>query len=116
MSQVYFSPINQENRAEMDLRFEHLTEGNRIEHDRQLTVWGRPLIIPESSSSEGGVARFTFQQLCAQPLSASDYLEITKNFKYIFVTDIPQLSLDVRDQARRFIVFIDTCYESKVSL
>lgn len=85
-----------------------------MQHDTTLTVWGRPIAIPESSPSNGGVARFTFKQLCAQALSASDYLEITKNFQHIFVTDIPQLTLDSRDQARRFIVFIDTCYENKV--
>lgn len=111
---VYYHPINPENRAELETKFESLVEESRVQHNTSLTVWGRPIAIPESSPSNGGVARFTFKQLCAQALSASDYLEITKNFEHIFVTDIPQLTLDSRDQARRFIVFIDTCYENKV--
>lgn len=35
--------------------------------------------------------------LCGKPLSAADYLEITKNFGTIFVTDVPKMGLDKKD-------------------
>lgn len=69
--------------------------------------------MPESSSK---VAKFNFHDLCGNALSAADYLEITKTFETVFVTDVPQLGLNVKDQARRFILFIDAAYEAKVSL
>lgn len=43
------------------------------------------------------VARFTFDELCARPLSAVDYLEITRAFGTIFVTDVPKLRVDQKD-------------------
>ena len=56
---------------------------------------------------------FKFLELCGKPLSAADYLEITKTFDTIFLVDVPQLGLDTKDQARRFILFIDAAYEAK---
>ena len=41
-------------------------------------------------------------------------MEITKTFETIFLTDVPQLGLDTKDMARRFILFIDAAYEAKV--
>jgi protein AFG1 len=57
---------------------------------------------------------FTFRELCGLPLSASDYLEITKEFETVFVTEVPRLGLETKDMARRFILFIDAAYEAKV--
>jgi protein AFG1 len=72
--------------------------------DRKLPLWGRQLVVPESS---GSVAKFKFADLCDKPLSAADYLEVTHNFGTVFVEDIPRMGLSERDQARRFITFID---------
>lgn len=65
--------------------------------------------VPESS---GSVAKFTFADLCNKPLSAADYLEVTAKFGTMFVEDIPRLGLSERDQARRFITFIDGMFLS----
>lgn len=75
-----------------------------IIEDRQLPIWGRKLTVPKSS---GSVARFTFGDLCNKPLSAADYLEVTHTFETIFVEGVPAMGLSERDQARRFITFID---------
>lgn len=53
------------------------------------------------------MAKFKFADLCDKPLSAADYLEVTHNFGTVFVEDIPRMGLSERDQARRFITFID---------
>jgi len=34
----------------------------------------------------------------------------------VFVEDVPRMGLGERDQARRFITFIDACYENKTKL
>jgi protein AFG1 len=61
-------------------------------------------VVPSSS---GSIARFRFADLCNKPLSAADYLEVTHTFGSIFVEDVPRMGLSERDQARRFITFID---------
>lgn len=97
LSRVYYHPINRETQNEVTKLFSAMTEDEQVEHDRELSIWGRKLIIPESSS---GVAKFTFKQLCGQPRSAADYLEITKTFETVFITDVPALTFHERDMVR----------------
>ena len=52
----------------------------------------------KTSAGTGSVAMFTFEELCGDPLSAADYLEITKNFDTVFISDIPNLSLSEKDK------------------
>ncbi|KAG8932959.1 hypothetical protein FRC02_000310 [Tulasnella sp. 418] len=114
LSKVYFDPINPEHRTELDKIFNSLTSDTTVMYDRKLQVWGRDIRIPESTKT--GIARFTFDDLCGHPLSAADYLEITQYFHTVFVTDVPKMGLDAKDKARRFITWIDACYESRTKL
>ncbi|KAK1921004.1 putative ATPase [Papiliotrema laurentii] len=117
LSHTYYHPLTPSIRAEMDKLFTSLAESDPVCTDivsnRKLPLWGRTLTVPESS---GSVARFTFADLCNKPLSAADYLEVTSTFGTVFVEDIPRMGLSERDQARRFITFIDACYENKTKL
>lgn len=112
LSKVYFDPIDDLNKREFEKLFAALAGDEKIVVNRALEVWGRTLKVPRSTSQ---IARFQFGDLCGKPLSAADYLEITKTFATIFVADVPQLGLNTKDQARRFILFIDAAYEAKVS-
>lgn len=80
----------------------------------KLHIWGRPINIPKSVPHK--VALFAFQDLFNHPLSAADYLEITRAFPAIIITDIPFLSIAQRDVTRRFITFLDAAYESHTKL
>lgn len=82
--------------------------------DYPLTIWGREFKVPKCSPPY--VAQFTFKQLCGTPLAAGDYLALASNFKAIIVTDIPYLSIFLRDEVRRFITFLDAVYDSGVKL
>lgn len=115
LSHVYYDPLTPENRAEVAKIFGALTAdpADPVQRNRELQTWGRILRVPESTST---VAKFHFEQLCGQPLSAADYLEITKQFKTIFILDVPKMGLNQKDMARRFITFIDACYESKTKI
>jgi protein AFG1 len=55
---------------------------------------------------------FLFQQ----PLGPIDFVEICKAFDVVMVRDIPQLSLDKKSEARRFITLIDNMYDYKVGV
>ena len=61
-----------------------------------------------------GVLWVNFLQICSSPRSAADYIEISKEFHTVILSDVPIINSD--DEARRFISFIDECYDRKVKL
>lgn len=116
LSRVYYDPLTPETAREMNKLFDSMTSDDPSDppiQGRKLNIWGRTLLVPESTSK---IARFKFNDLCGKPLSAADYLEVTKTFHTVFVEDIPKMGTDQKDMARRFITFIDACYESKTKL
>ncbi|PHT79044.1 hypothetical protein T459_17096 [Capsicum annuum] len=58
-------------------------------------MFGRTLEVPESCN---GVARFTFEYLCGRPLGAADYIAVAKNYHTVFISDIPIMSMRIRDK------------------
>ena len=75
-----------------------------------LSIWGRELLVPRCIPPR--VAQFTFKELCGEPLAAGDYLTLAKNFDAFVITDIPYLTIFVRDEVRRFITFLDAVYDN----
>jgi cell division protein ZapE len=63
-----------------------------------------------------GVARFTFDELCARPLAAADYIRIAHEFHTLILDHIPVLDFSRRNEAKRFIILIDTLYDHAVKL
>ena len=63
-----------------------------------------------------GVARFSFHDLCQQPLAAVDYLKIAHEFHTIMIDHIPVMDYERRNEAKRFIILIDTLYDNAVKL
>ncbi len=106
---TYFHPLGRATRRTIDDVFDLLTEGKKAEKDI-ITVKGREI---EVKSSVGGVARFTFSQLCERPHGAEDYLEITRKYHTIFLEGIPKIGYDRRNEAKRLMNLIDVLYESK---
>jgi cell division protein ZapE len=80
---------------------------------RDLLVRGRTLHVPRAAM---GAARFTFQELCEQPLAAADYLKIAREFHTVVLERIPMMDYDQRNEAKRFIILIDTFYDNAVKL
>lgn len=96
----------------LDQAFERLTLG-ATPQICMLTIKGRKLPVEREAA---GVARFTFDELCARPLWAEDYRAIAAMFHTILLQDIPTLSPAKRNEAARFVALIDTLYEAKVKL
>ena len=79
----------------------------------EIRAKGRAIRVSEAAM---GVARFTFRQLCEQPLGASDYLRIAREFHTIVLDGIPVMDYPQRNEAKRFIALIDTLYDNAVKL
>jgi len=78
-----------------------------------LTVKGRTVRVPRAAM---GAARFSFHDLCEQPLAGADYLKIAREFHTIVLDRIPAMDQDRRNEAKRFIILIDTLYDHAVKL
>ncbi len=111
-SPVFHSPADETARAALDESFRRLT-GRRRGERMTVAVRGHPLEIPQAAS---GVARFSFPDLCAKPLGASDYLAIAQDFHTVILEDIPVMSFENRNEAKRFITLIDALYDNRVKL
>jgi cell division protein ZapE len=78
-----------------------------------LLIQGHKVHVPRAAM---GAARFTFSELCEQPLGAVDYLRISRDFHTILLEHIPIMDYDQRNVAKRFIALVDTLYDSAVKL
>lgn len=78
-----------------------------------LIVLGRKVML---SAIHGNVVLTSFNELCMQALGPADYMEIGRLFDIVILTDIPKLSQEKHNAAKRFITLIDAFYEHKVKL
>jgi cell division protein ZapE len=109
---VYQTPLGPEADAAMGAAWERLTD---CKHGKpaNLPVLGRQVPVPQAAHH---VARFGFADLCAQPLAAADFLAVAQEFHTLLLDHIPLLTPDMRNEARRFILLIDTLYDEGVKL
>ncbi len=109
---VYYHPLGDAAHDALAHAFAELTDG-ASGASATLTVKGRPLVVPRAAR---GVACFSFEDLCANPLGAADYLAIAERFAAVILEGIPRLSPQQRNEARRFNILIDTLYEARTLL
>jgi cell division protein ZapE len=109
---VWHVPADEDAEVALDIAWQKLT-GTLEGEARDLHLHGRVLRVPEVAM---GVARFTFGQLCEQPLGANDYLRLAYEFHTLIVDNIPVMDVPERNAAKRFIILIDTLYDNAVKL
>jgi cell division protein ZapE len=108
---VYLTPVTPANAAAFDEAWRRIAV--REDGPVRLAVKGREVLVPRSGH---GAARFTFGDLCEQPLGAADYLRIAHAFHTVFVEGIPVMGAEKRNPAKRFINLIDVLYDNGVKL
>ena len=109
---VYYSPTGPEADQALAAIFAELTDDAAGEIE-EIEINSRRLVIPKAAR---GVAWFSFADLCGQPLWASDYLALTERYHTIMMQDVPKLTLDMHNEARRFMTLVDALYECRVNL
>ncbi|MEM6886722.1 MAG: cell division protein ZapE [Pseudomonadota bacterium] len=108
---VYFTPTGAAARSEMDAMWIDLTGGKS--GSLVLRVKGREIVLP---AFHNGVARAGFHDLCGRPLGPADYLALAEAVRVLMIDDIPALSRNNFNEAKRFVTLIDALYEARVRL
>jgi cell division protein ZapE len=98
--------------AALDRAWAKMT-GNATPRPRDIPIKGRVLHVPCSAK---GLARFSFADLCENPLGASDYLRLAHDYHTILIDRIPVMDHAQRNAAKRFIALIDALYDKAVKL
>jgi len=110
--QAWYVPADQAADAALDATWKQLAGASRAA-PLDLIVKGHHVHVPKAAR---GVARFSFSELCGVPLGASDYLKITHEFHTVIIDHVPVMDYDRRNEAKRFIILIDTLYDHAVKL
>jgi cell division protein ZapE len=109
---VYVTPADAEADRMLDEAWQAMTSGAPVV-ETTVAVKGRQVVVPAAA---GDTARFSFADLCEKPLGARDFLAIAGRFSTIFIDRVPVLGEGRRNEAKRFILLIDTLYDHHTRL
>ncbi len=109
---VYHVPADAKAHAALTRAFAALT-GVESAAAARLDVLGRTILVPQAKAH---VARFSFADLCSPPLGPQDFLAIAETFHTVIIDAIPVIRAEQADEAKRFILLIDTLYNQHVKL
>jgi cell division protein ZapE len=109
---VWYVPADDAATRALDDAWRRITGGHRV-RALDLTVKGHRLHVPCAAL---GAARFSFADLCEQPLGAVDYLRIAHDFHTVVIDRVPVLTYAQRNEAKRFIALIDSLYDAGVKV
>jgi cell division protein ZapE len=109
---MWLVPADQAADAALDKAWTRMT-GSAPCVPRDILIKGRVLRVPCSAN---GIARFSFAEICEEPLAASDYLRLAHDYHTLLIDHIPVMDYAERNAAKRFITLIDTLYDNAVKL
>lgn len=111
-AELYHTPLDAE--ADVILRdsFDKLSpEAGRAEVE--LDIEGRKI---KARHVADDVVWFDFPALCDGPRSQNDYIELSRIYHAVLISNIPQMGVKNDDVARRFINLVDEFYDRHVKL
>jgi cell division protein ZapE len=79
----------------------------------ELSVQGRSLLARRAAP---GVVWFDFNVLCHGPRSQNDYLELARQHHTLLLSNVPVMTAQQGNEARRFTWLIDVLYDARVKL
>jgi len=108
----FFYPLNEDSNFKINQLFRKLTKDKQI-NIKKLEIKGRVFEIKKYFEK---IARFTFNELCAQNIGGEDYIKIAEVCNFIVIENIPEFNDNNKDKQQRFITLIDILYEKKIPL
>lgn len=108
----YYTPLNSITEDLLESQFNSLTRDQPIKTG-VIKILDRNILVKKRSDN---VVWFEFLALCGVPRSQQDYLELTRQFSVIIISDLPVIKPEQNDLARAFINLVDVCYDSHTPL
>ncbi|BFM08358.1 cell division protein ZapE [Halioxenophilus aromaticivorans] len=113
-AELYHCPLDEQAEVSLQSSFDSLVlDVGNVRLAEALEVEGRP--IPSKAVAES-VVWFEFTALCDGPRSQNDYIELAREFCAVLISNVPQMSVQIDDQARRFINMVDEFYDRNVKV
>ncbi len=110
-SEIFLQPLDDHAEASLNKAFERMSAGCSL--DTSLEINGRTLDARQRSD---GIIWFSFKELCDQPRSTADYIEIARAFNTVLLSGVPPMNEGNADATRRFINLIDEFYDRNVKM
>lgn len=107
MPRWYITDEATDHKATLATQFSHLTQGADIA-PLSVRVAGRDVVFDTAAQA---IVMASFNELCAVPLAARDYVALADRLTGLFITDIPRLGDAEQNEARRFMWLIDALYD-----
>lgn len=111
-AEIYHSPLDAKADELLIELFEHMTATD-VAFESELEIEGRMVEIRRCAE---GVVWFDYKSICDIPRGAADYIEISRLFHTVFVSDVAIMNDMTNDLANRFINLIDELYDHNVKL
>lgn len=111
-AEIYHYPLDEDATKNLHEYFRQLAPEEGSENEA-ISVNNREI---QTLRNADGVMMATFKSLCEGPRSQSDYIEISRCYHSVLVSDVKQMGQQNDDVARRFIAMVDEFYERHVKL
>ncbi|MFT5132459.1 MAG: cell division protein ZapE [Gammaproteobacteria bacterium] len=111
-AEIYHHPLNDHAGKMLRDNFQHIAPdaGNA-----NLTIYIEHRQI-ETVSCADGVVWFDFPAICDGPRGPGDYIEISRLYQTVLISNIPQMDESQNDVAKRFMILVDEFYDRNVKL
>ncbi len=109
---TYLAPNTDAATAKLKRYFDGIASGESFT-DFDIDILGRQIRTKHCAK---GVAWFDFMEICDGPRSQEDYIEIARWYPTVIISDVPILTGELENPARRFIALVDEFYDRKVKL
>lgn len=109
---VYHMPLNESSADIMTTTFRELAP-DADEAASSIEILGRD--IPVRGDGDG-VVWFDFEALCDGPRSQNDYIDLAHEYHTVLLSNVPIMTRENENAARRFIAMVDEFYDRNVKL
>ncbi|MCZ6641559.1 MAG: cell division protein ZapE [Gammaproteobacteria bacterium] len=111
-AEIYHAPLDDEAETSLTRSFMALAP-DKPEYDVVLEIEGRDIVARGVADD---VVWFEFAEICEGPRSQNDYIELSRIYHAVLLSNVPHFTTRREDAARRFISLVDEFYDHNVKL
>ena len=110
-AEIFHYPLDEAADRVMTESFDRMAAECELNHD--LDINGRNF---HARRRGDGVIWFEFGELCEKPRGSIDFIEIARAFNTVVISNMPRLTEEDSNAARRFVIMVDEFYDRNVKL